>query len=227
MGGIDKPWALDQTVIYQKAINNLNGLLLDVTIPSWLKDAAQEELCLLANTLEKMFAGQVPLKQTQADDSMEFEGYSESLDESCQRVIIYQVLQGRYSKVTDRFITPNTQIYIKEILGRSTKGFAIADRDTEIRCGLRCNQLGPNDAIWTVTLESGSRHLTSHDWKIIRPLSQAIGVIKQQVDLGDTTPYTFHFSDQTTSSGDRAITTARFEFFNQALSQVFSSLPKR
>lgn len=229
--GTEDPWIINQANIYEKAVLFLDNLITTNpnVLPAWLQQSAREELFILAQGLEQLFLGQVPLRPKEVSThSLAFEGYSSQVKDKMRRIIIFQTRNGYFSNIRSRFIRENCQIHIKNIKGLSDKGLVIADKDTEIRCGLRYNRFERENDVWTITLASGFR-TTNNRWRVVRPLSQAIHQLKEQgVILEDAEhPYVFHYDDLSSVSSTSLQTKNRFRYFNHALAQIFQQLPQR
>lgn len=230
VGTVD-PWVIERADIYQKAIQSLETLITtnNQLFPNWLQRGAQEELGILAQGLEQLFSGRVSLQPKPiSNHSMAFEGYLTQIQGQTRRVTIFQSKETYFSDLQARYVKANCQIYIKDIKGISQKGTAIADRDTEIRCGLRYNRSEEDNYVWTVTLASGCK-TSEHQWRVVRPLSQAIHHLKEQgVILGDQEhPYAFHYADLSSILPTPIQTKSRFRYFIGALEKIFQQLPQR
>lgn len=222
--GAKDPWMINRADIYQKAVTELSMLLDRTPLSESLHNSAQRELVLIAKSLEELFLGHITLSPKNSDlETTIYEGYYFTPDDDeTIRVAIYQKFYASHSPYVSRTTPPTCQIHIKEIIGRSSKGGAIAGLDTGLRVGLRCGCPDGGLAAWSVTIDGGLRNHTKG--RQIRPISQAIQEIKIHHELepdNQDTPLAFHYYDPETKLTDPQTTRNKFSFFNHRLGQIF------
>lgn len=219
--GAKDPWMIDRADIYQKAVNELSKLFNLTPLSESLYHAAFQELALIAKSLEMLFSGGIVLSPRDSDPgTTAYNGYYLTPNEENIRVAIYQKFCSSHSPQVARTTNPNCQIGIKEIVGRSSRGRAIAGSDTELRVGLRCGYPG-GSPLWAVSLEGAwHRHTKGHG---IRPLSQAIQVAKihHNLEPDNQESLTFHYYDPETALVDPDKIRNSFGFFNHCLREIF------
>ncbi|MFA5932564.1 MAG: hypothetical protein WCV81_05075 [Microgenomates group bacterium] len=228
--GLTDDFKLRRASIYGRAIDQLSLLIFRTPMFPWLKDQADEELLTIATTLRKLFMREIPLKiqpnATHNDEQkITYNGYYALTPETQRRVIVSHQLQDSHSRI-NRVSRANSQIEIKDILGRSSRGKAIAGQDTNLRIGLRYSGKLDNPAI-TVSIDSGATNLTTGDLLSIRPLSQAIEEINKSYSPDTSRPYTFHFNDKLPVHFSPQQIISEFSDLNQNLSKVFETFAKK
>lgn len=129
-----------------------------------LRQQAYGELHDLVEGLGQLAYGTVTLHPTtQRPDMLRREGYFSSGDQR-KRIVVEQHGQEYEHAAQTK---PSLRIYIKDIIGRSTRGGVIAGSDSEISFRLRYEAEGN---LWVANVDSGIR--TKDHWRNINPLSQ-------------------------------------------------------
>ncbi len=232
--GITDPWMLNRAHIYQRAIVNLSKLLIESEVPEYLREAALSELLVLVDGMGKLFSGHTKRSKTYfTDTSSEADFYFQNSSGETKRISVYQRLTSQYSGFAQRALAASCQIYFKDIMGRSSSGRAIGGDDTNLRIGLR-NAASATNRRWVVSIDSGINTFAENDsdeengtWKVIDPLSQAIKIAKDQIDLSQTHDipgYTFHYTDPGTLNVSDYCNRIKLREFNYGLAGIFQSL---
>lgn len=225
--GVKDATVLARAAIYQAALDDLSLALSNPFIPENLRLEAHKELEILIFAMAHLFTGQTTLQlKIDSGNEIAFEGYIAIPDALDLRVITYQKISDSYSDSVDRITHSNCQIHFKHLLGRTPRGKAIAGPDTSLRCGLR--YVGsPKNAQWVISLDSGQGNHQTQDWRVIRPLSQAISCARLDPSFDpqiDNTCYTHHYKDPSTQSMVLERPVEKLWRFNEGLSLVFRQI---
>lgn len=228
--------------IYQKAIMSLYSTLLTVPGMDYGEgDQAFEELYSISEILGRLFSGQIKLVKAPVSSAVvrdvRYEGYTEltnTLRPGTKRIVIDQTLSDTYSQASKRISHANTEITIKDIQGKTSRGRAIAGSDSDIRCGLRHAHANKGESFaWAVSIDSGATSPDDDRWRIIRPLSQAIFKAKSWPSSGlnfEDSEYTFHYPDPATMTAPRPNSQEKNAFLREffqfvgGLNRIFESL---
>ncbi len=240
--GETRPWMIDRSRIFQYAIVNLARAIDKTPMPGYIKEGGLVELMELTDGLTKLFSQHVHRKKEKVgsgDNSTFLDAYYQDSQGQEKRLHLAIKNQTKYSERYNRLVGVNTQICIKDINGRNIKGRAIAGSDASLRCGLRFR--GSSEGFrWSISIDSGLNQVGSErfmegydprDWKIIRPLSQAINQAKQNPDISemdrtDPSLYTYHYNDLTSAQANQSFSRQMFGEFNAHLAQIFTNLPR-
>lgn len=155
------PWFLRRACLIEDAIFDVTETVASVDVPYTLRQQAYQELDVLIDGLGRLVYGGVNLHKT----ATRREGYYFSGDGE-KRIVVR--LSGTTNDA-DQPVKPGITIDIKDIIGKSSRGGAIAGDDSEISFGLKYLE---DENIWIVSIYSGLRD--KGHWRMIRPLSQAI-----------------------------------------------------
>lgn len=223
---------LDKANIYEQAISKLRLILHHTPLSQPLLEAANSELGLLTKSLLKVFSGNVTLRiKKDFPNSTTFEGYTD-IDEQTWRVIVLQKLKHSYSELERRITHANCQIYIKEILGQSSRGKAIGGSDARIRCGLRFGGWRTNSS-WSLSIDSGIpvRKHDGHYFRYSGAITQAYNESRKYPKpfyylQDDDTPNTFHYPALSTSDTDIMVTAGNFRDFNKSLNLILKQIAR-
>lgn len=119
-------------------------------------------------------------------------------------------------------------IRVKPLLGRNSRGKAIAGPDSSIGWALWYLQ-SPKQTPWMISIYSGERQPPVSKWKAIGPLSQVIHLMKFDPDhtylLPDKSPV-YHFIDLISQDLPPQRSIAGFERFNEQLRDVFHNISR-
>lgn len=235
--GVKDKWLLGRTAIYQDALVNLAKDLELAQMPDYVRAGAFEEMVLLARSLTQVFTKKLQTSlRGWSEGLFNVEGYYITPNGETKRVVIQHRPEIGQSKFTGRKAYPTTQVLVKDILGQNTQGRAIADQDADLRIGFRLG-LDRGRNIWTVSIDSGQRFTKElvvkgedpKDWRIIRPLSQAINWAKLSPETftsSDTDPnrYTYHYDDPNSQLSTDRETQTMFNVFNLHLGEIARNL---
>lgn len=230
--GIIEDGILNQANIYEQAIGSLRLILKHTPLSQSLSDSSNSELDLLVKSLLKLFTGNVTLRVTKnLPDRITVVGYTD-IDEQTLRIVAYQKLRPSYSELARKVTHAQCQIYIKEILGRSGRGKAIAGSDARIRCGLRSGGWMTNSSC-TVSIDSGIPVQEAHDvyFRYSGAITQAYNESRKHPEsfyyLQDAdAPNTFHYSALGIGGIDPKVTAGNFRELNQSLNLIFKQIAK-
>lgn len=239
--GITDLWVLDRTGIYENAILQMAEILQPLDSLDYIRSSCFDELNTVSEVLHRLTLGQVILRSTRLDNDQgpitSYEGYLKlnyRSKDSDTRITIRNRPVSFNSEQTQTTIFPQCQILIKDLVGRTPAGAAIAGLDSSIRCGLR---YAPDQYLnfrWIISLDSGTHNMdaSGRAWKTIGPLSQAINQAKitplSGINLADG-EYTFHYYDPDTylspnSWEERNFGFNRFYTFSSGLDRIFQSM---
>lgn len=222
--GVTRLLLLGNTNLYELAVNGLAGKISRAPIPDNFKSGAVKELSSLSSTLAELFSGRLPTKHMRQDNSGRFkiEGYYEDPSGSTFRTCA-SILPEHTTSNTGDPLRPSTQILIKEISGKNTRGKAIAGEDGGLRIGMRYS-----GSTWVISIDSGAQ-TNKGRWRVIYPLSQAVEAMKiAQVLPHEDKPFTYHFNTPPiTSLRNKEYSTEGFTDFNFAIGTLLINRARR